>query len=55
MESKLNYINFAIKEVNDSTDRIYEAFFEEDEAELKKEILYLITLLNGILNDTKNE
>lgn len=50
----LNYINFSMKEINDSCDNIYESFFESDE-ELRDSILDLIVILNSILNDLKED
>ena len=51
---KLGYINFTMKEINDSSDEIYESYFEGNE-DFKDSIIKLITILNSILNDLENE
>lgn len=51
---KLGYINFTMKEINDSSDEIYESYFESND-EFKDSIIKLITILNSIINDLENE
>lgn len=52
--TKLGYINFTMKEINDASDDIYESYFETPE-EFKSSIVNLITTLNSIINDLDNE
>jgi hypothetical protein len=51
---KLGYINFTMKEINNSSDDIYESYFEGND-EFKDSISKLITILNSIINDLENE
>lgn len=52
--NQLNHINFCMKQINDLTDNIYESFFDDKE-DREKCIKELISLLNSILEDIKND
>lgn len=52
--NQLKHINFCMKQINDLTDDIYESFFEEKE-DREKCIKELISILNSILEDIKND
>jgi hypothetical protein len=43
-----------MKQINDLTDQIYESFFEDKEVR-EKSIKELITVLNSMLEDIKND
>ena len=51
---KLGYINLTMKEINNSSDDIYESYFEGTE-EFKDSIIKLITILNSTINDLEDE
>jgi len=53
MKNNTSNINFNMKQIDDASDEVYEAFFEEDESELTKAIQKLIGLLNEILKDNE--
>ncbi len=52
--NQLKHINFCMKQINDLTDNIYESFFEDKE-DREKCIKELISILNSILEDIKND
>jgi hypothetical protein len=52
--NQLKHINFCMKQINDLTDQIYESFFQDKE-DRERSIKELITVLNSILEDIKND
>lgn len=51
MKENINYINFTITEVNNISDELYEALFEEDN---EKEIEALTDKMIGVMKDIKS-
>ncbi len=54
-KKRLHRINFIMKEINDSTDCIYEALVDRQILELKRSIDKLKTVLSDIEDSLKDE
>lgn len=54
-KKRLHRINFLMKEINDSTDCIYEALVDRQIVELKRSIDTLKTVLSDIEDSLKDE
>jgi len=54
-KKRLHRINFLMKEINDSTDCIYEALVDRQIVELKRSIDKLKTVLSDIEDSLKDE
>jgi hypothetical protein len=51
VKDNINYINFTITEVNDISDELYEALFEEDN---EKEVEALADKMISVMKDIKS-
>jgi hypothetical protein len=52
--SIVNYVNSTMSEINELTDNIYESLMDEDNAELRSNILNLIKVLKDLHKTHEN-